>query len=57
MPSVNGNPFANRTGSRLVVKGLKGWEHIGFEVDGSAANANEKARRMADENYSKRTQP
>lgn len=57
MPSVNGNPFANRTGCRLVVKGLKGWEHIGFEVDGSAANANEKARRMADENYSERTQP
>lgn len=56
-PGDDGNPFANRTGSRLVVKGLKGWEHIAFEVDGSAANANEKARRMADENYSNRTQP
>lgn len=51
-----GNPFApaNRTGSKLLVKGLKGWEHIGFEVDGATANANQKARQLADENYSKK---
>jgi hypothetical protein len=53
-PSGDGNPFANRTGSKLIVKGLKGWEQIDFEVDGAATGANEKARRMADENYSKR---
>lgn len=53
-PGDDGNPFAKRTGSTLVVKGLKGWGHIDFEVDGSAADANEKARRMADENYSRR---
>lgn len=53
-PGGDGNPFAKRAGSRLVVKGLKGREQIDFEVDASTANANEKARRMADENYSKR---
>ena len=49
------NPYTdeNRTGSRLVVKGLKGWEHIDFEVDGANPNANMKARAMADQNYSK----
>lgn len=48
------NPYTdqNRTGSILVVKGLKGWEHIAFEVDGATPNANAKARAMADENYS-----
>lgn len=53
-PGGDGNPFANRKGSKLVVKGLKGWEHIDFEVDGSTANANEKARQLADDNYSTR---
>lgn len=53
-PGGDGDPFANRTGSRLVVKGLKGWEHIASEVDGSTEGANEKARRVADENYSRR---
>lgn len=53
-PGGEGDPFANRTGSKLVVKGLKGWEHIASEVDGSAASANEKSRRIADENHSKR---
>jgi hypothetical protein len=50
-----GNPVAeeNRTGSRLVIKGLKGWEHINFEVDGATPNANLKARQMADQNYFK----
>lgn len=53
-PGSDGNPFANRKGSKLVVKGLKGWEHIDFEVDGSTANANEKAHQLADDNYSTR---
>lgn len=39
------NPYAddNRTGSTLVVKGLKGFEQIDFAVDGALPNANEKA--------------
>lgn len=53
-PGADGNPFANRTGSTLFVKGLQGWEQIDFEVQGSAADANEKARRLADENYPRR---
>lgn len=49
------NPYtaANRTGSTLVVKGLRGWEHIDFKVDG-AAGANVKARELADQNYSRK---
>ncbi|MBC7910891.1 MAG: hypothetical protein H7Y30_10355, partial [Pyrinomonadaceae bacterium] len=44
----------NRTGSTLVIKGLKGWEHIDFKVDGATPKANEKAREMADQNFSKK---
>jgi hypothetical protein len=51
-PSSDGNPFAKRTGSMLIIKGLKGFEQIDFEIDGAAANANQKAREMADANYS-----
>jgi hypothetical protein len=48
------NPYTdqNRTGSTLVVKGLKGWEHINFELDGATPNVNAEARAMADQNYS-----
>lgn len=50
------NPYTarNRTGSTLVVKGLTGWEHIDFTVDGAAAGANLEARALADQNYSKK---
>ncbi len=48
------DPFAKRTGSRLVVKGLKNFEQIDFEIDGATTNANQKAREMADSNYSKK---
>ncbi len=50
------NPYTekNRIGSTLVIKGLKGWEHIDFKVDGATPNANEKAREMADQRYSKK---
>jgi hypothetical protein len=50
------NPYtdANRIGSTLVVKGLKGWEQIDFTVDGAASDANAKARELADQNYSKK---
>ena len=49
------NPYttANRTGSVLVVKGLKGWEHINFTVEGGAGD-NLKARALADSNYSQK---
>ncbi len=44
----------NRIGSTLVIKGLKGWEQIDFKVDGATPKANEKAREMADQNFSKK---
>ncbi len=47
------NPYTdkNRIGSALIIKGLKGYEQIDFTVDGASANANVKAREMADGNY------
>lgn len=44
----------NKTGESLVIKGLKGFEHIDFEVDGKTADANLQARRMADEGYARK---
>lgn len=38
----------NKTGESLLVKGLKGFERINFEVDARAADANAKARELAD---------
>lgn len=54
--SNSDNPCAeaNRLGSTLVVKGMKGWQHINFEVDGATPNANVIAREKADQNYSKK---
>jgi hypothetical protein len=43
----------NKTGESLLVKGLKGYERIDFEVDARTPNANEKAREMADGAYAK----
>jgi len=43
----------NKTGESLLVKGLKGFEHIDFEVDARSPNANAKAREMADAAYAK----
>ncbi|MBD0373070.1 MAG: hypothetical protein ICV60_19675 [Pyrinomonadaceae bacterium] len=44
----------NKTGEVLLVKGLKGYEKIDFEVDvKTTPNPNEKARQLADENYGK----
>ena len=44
----------NKTGESLVVKGLKGYEHIDFEVDArAAADANVKARELADRAFRK----
>ena len=41
------------TGEYLIVKGLKGFENIDFEIDArKTPNANEKARELADNAYS-----
>ena len=41
----------NKTGEALMVKGLKGYEHIDFEVDAKEPDANAKARAKADAAY------
>jgi hypothetical protein len=43
-----------KTGEALIVKGLKGYEQIDFEVDAKEANANQKARDLADKNFKKK---
>ena len=50
------NPFQDKykTGESLLVKGLKGFEHIDFTVNTKDADANSKAREMADSAYSRR---
>ena len=37
-----------KTGEALIIKGLKGFEHIDFQVDAKTPSANLKARQMAD---------
>lgn len=52
----SGNYFADRfkKGEYLLVRGLRGFEHIKYEVDvRSTKNANEAARDLADKNYKK----
>ena len=44
----------NKTGEALVVKGLKGFGHIDFQVDAKTPGANLNARKMADEAYRKK---
>ena len=43
----------NKAGEALLVKGLKGHEHIDFEVDAGTPNANARARELADRAYRK----
>lgn len=43
----------NKTGESLLVKGLKGYEHIDFEVDARAPDANVRARELADGAYAR----
>jgi hypothetical protein len=43
----------NKTGESLLVKGLKGYEHIDGAVDARTPGANVKARQLADEQYRK----
>jgi hypothetical protein len=46
------DPFANKIGETLIIKGLKGHESIDLEVDvKTTPNPNEKARQLADSNY------
>src|SRR6185436_16389631 len=44
----------NKTGEALVIKGLKGFEQIDFEIDAKSPDANLKARAMADEAFAKK---
>jgi hypothetical protein len=41
------------TGEALMVKGLKGYEHIDGKVEARTANANVKARELADQGFAK----
>lgn len=43
-----------KTGEALIVQGLKGYEHIDFEVNAKEPNANQKARDLADSNYTRK---
>jgi hypothetical protein len=43
----------NKRGEFLLVKGLKGYEHIDFAVDARSRDANAQARDMADRAYLK----
>lgn len=47
------NPFDEKlkTGESLLVKGLKGYEHIDSAVDARQPDANLKARQLADQQY------
>lgn len=52
------SPFSDKykKGESLIVKGLKGYERIDFTLDAKPANANVKAREMADQAYAGRKQ-
>lgn len=41
----------NKTGESLLVKGLKGYERIDFEVAAGTSNADDRARELADAAY------
>lgn len=44
------NPFQDKyqTAQLLLVRGLKGYERVDFDVDAKTPGANEKARELAD---------
>lgn len=46
--------YGKKTGEKLVVKGLQGFDYIDFEVDAKTADANVKARQMAETAYVKK---
>lgn len=47
------NPYLNKykIGEVLIIRGLKNYSQIDFEVDGKSKNANFAAQKMADENF------
>lgn len=51
---ANGKPFAVilRVEDKLLVKGLRGYEKIDYDIDAKTPNANQQARDMADKAYS-----
>jgi hypothetical protein len=51
---ADGEYFGKKTGEKLIVKGLRGFDYIDFEVDAKSANANQKARELADKAYSEK---
>lgn len=48
--NFEGSPFQDRykVGELLLVRGLKGYERVDFDVDAKTPGANERAREMAD---------
>ena len=46
--------FGKKIGEELIVRGLRGFEDINFEIEAKTANANVKAREMADKAYSEK---
>ena len=44
----------NKLGESLMIKGLKGFEQIDFEIDAKTPGANVKAREMADQAYARK---
>ena len=49
------NPLQDqyKTGETLIIKGLKGYEHIEGSIDAKTPEANARARQLADEKYRK----
>ncbi|MCS7081035.1 MAG: hypothetical protein NZ585_13420 [Chloracidobacterium sp.] len=43
--------FSWKTGEKLIVKGLEGYDHIDFTLDARTPNANARARQLADDNH------
>ena len=50
-PKTSDLYFGEVVGEELLVRGLKGHEKISGQVDAKTPNANEKARKLADEAY------
>jgi len=51
---AEGSYFGKKTGEKLIVRGLRGFDYIDFEVDAKTPDANRKAREWADKAYSEK---
>ena len=51
---AEGAYFGKKTGEVLIVRGLRGFDYIDFEVDAKTPDANRKARKSADKAYSEK---